>query len=195
MEPLKEERNEPRVEIGRDLEEHPFSSNNQKAISSALWKKMGIGGVLILGMAVLSFGLWSGFRTESPSLNKDLALPEITFLKNEIAKLKTEVITIKSDLQAIKEGQKGLPDQVKGLQEPIATPKENSPTPAAKKDSQKASKSAPKPVIYSIRRGDNFSSIAKKFRVAPNDLRRWNRLPQNSKLKPGQLLTIYPPTP
>ncbi|MBI2312133.1 MAG: LysM peptidoglycan-binding domain-containing protein [Betaproteobacteria bacterium] len=56
----------------------------------------------------------------------------------------------------------------------------------------KASKSAaePKRTHYTVRKGDTFSSIARRFKVAIADLQRWNSLLGNI-LKPGARVTVY----
>jgi membrane-bound lytic murein transglycosylase D len=48
-----------------------------------------------------------------------------------------------------------------------------------------------KPTVthYTVRRGDTLASIAKRFKVGPDDLLRWNRMAPNA-LTPGKTLTI-----
>lgn len=45
-------------------------------------------------------------------------------------------------------------------------------------------------IIYTIRSGDSFSSIAKKFHVSINDIKIWNHIPKN-RLIAGKKLDIY----
>jgi len=47
-----------------------------------------------------------------------------------------------------------------------------------------------KTINYQVKRGDSLSSIADKFRISVNDLRRWNGLEQGALLKTGQRLTV-----
>jgi LysM repeat protein len=42
-----------------------------------------------------------------------------------------------------------------------------------------------------VKQGDSLYNIAKRFRVAVNDLMAWNDLATNSLIKPGQQLKIY----
>jgi membrane-bound lytic murein transglycosylase D len=45
-------------------------------------------------------------------------------------------------------------------------------------------------VYYTVRNGDNLSSIATRFNVAVNDIKQWNDLQNQKYLKPGQKLTL-----
>lgn len=44
---------------------------------------------------------------------------------------------------------------------------------------------------YKVRRGDSLSRISQRFRVAVDDLIRWNKLHNKKYLQPGQTLTLY----
>lgn len=61
----------------------------------------------------------------------------------------------------------------------------NQATPAATADSREAV------TYYKVRKGDSLYGIAKRFKVDPGHLQRWN--PRSVKLKPGQTLTLYLP--
>jgi len=65
--------------------------------------------------------------------------------------------------------------------------------PAAKTNSGavRGSSSSTKSVRYRIKRGDTLSEIARVHDVTPEELRRWNDLAQQSKLRVGQELTIH----
>lgn len=47
-------------------------------------------------------------------------------------------------------------------------------------------------VSYDVRAGDSLYKIAKKFKVAVNDIVQWNDLNKSSTLQPGQRLLLYP---
>ncbi len=49
---------------------------------------------------------------------------------------------------------------------------------------------APTHKQYTVRRGDTLYSIAQRFDVALNDLRRWNKLSTKARLRPGDKVTI-----
>jgi membrane-bound lytic murein transglycosylase D len=49
-------------------------------------------------------------------------------------------------------------------------------------------------VRYSVQRGDTINGIARDFEVTPAQIRKWNKLRVSSKLRPGRILVIYPPT-
>lgn len=46
---------------------------------------------------------------------------------------------------------------------------------------------------YVVKRGDTVFSIARRFNVAVNDLQRWNRIPADYSLQPGNKLMVYSP--
>jgi membrane-bound lytic murein transglycosylase D len=46
---------------------------------------------------------------------------------------------------------------------------------------------------YVVKRGDTVYSIARRFNVAVNDLQRWNRIPADYSLQPGNKLMVYSP--
>ncbi len=46
-------------------------------------------------------------------------------------------------------------------------------------------------IHYRVRKGDSLARIAQKFNVTVSKLRRWNTLPKNKYLQPGQRLTLY----
>lgn len=48
-----------------------------------------------------------------------------------------------------------------------------------------------KQVSYSVKSGDSLYTIARRFNVTIEDLRRWNGLNSSNLLKPGQAMTLY----
>ena len=66
-----------------------------------------------------------------------------------------------------------------------------------KQSSYAASRAAPpsseitRKINYIVRRGDSLGRIAQKFRVSISQLRRWNRLPKNRYLQPGQRIKLF----
>ncbi|MDO3384334.1 LysM peptidoglycan-binding domain-containing protein, partial [Gilvimarinus sp. SDUM040013] len=44
---------------------------------------------------------------------------------------------------------------------------------------------------YSVRNGDSLYTIAGRFSVSINDIKRWNKLGSSKYLQPGQKLTLY----
>ena len=65
------------------------------------------------------------------------------------------------------------------------------------KSGQQAAVAAPsngrtRKINYTVRRGDNLSTIANRFRVSVSQLKRWNQSAQQNKyLQPGQRLVLY----
>ncbi len=64
------------------------------------------------------------------------------------------------------------------------------PIRADSKQFTKAQRKPPSERIYTVKRGDNFWRIARRFSVRSKDIARWNKLSLSSLLKPGQKLII-----
>lgn len=62
---------------------------------------------------------------------------------------------------------------------------------ASAKRSHANTRVAAKRTHYTVRRGDTVTSIAKRFKVAVNDLQRWNNLPSGRSLSPGTRVALY----
>ena len=66
-----------------------------------------------------------------------------------------------------------------------------------KQKTYSASRAAPpvneitRKINYIVRKGDSLGRIAQKFRVSISQLRRWNRLPKNRYLQPGQRIKLF----
>lgn len=61
-----------------------------------------------------------------------------------------------------------------------------------KRSGQEKNTPAKEKIQYKVRKGETIFSIAKKFRVFTDDVRRWNHLEKNKGVRPGDLLIIYP---
>lgn len=78
---------------------------------------------------------------------------------------------------------------------PSATPSSSTTTasssrPAAATSSESASAEADTRVVYTVRRGDNLTTIARKYGVSVAQVRSWNSLRSNT-IHAGQKLTMY----
>ena len=56
---------------------------------------------------------------------------------------------------------------------------------------QKVASTAEEPINYIVRKNDNLSKIAKKFRVTLKQLLAWNNLRENDTIYPNQKITVY----
>lgn len=195
MEQHSEDRKEPRVEVGPEPEEYYSPAGHQRSTRSLSFNKWVLAPVLLLGIAGLVFGLWVNFQSGGFPSKKQSESPELTALKGEVQKLKFEADSLKNEIQSLKEGQKAFEEQTKVLQGQVTALKGQLTGLAKKGDALGGKKPGSKAVVYKIKKGDTLNSIAKKFQVGPDDLRRWNRLPLKGKPKPGQIITIYSPTP
>jgi len=57
--------------------------------------------------------------------------------------------------------------------------------------SAKTSLTSPRATQYTVKKGDTLWGISRQFEVSAVELRRWNRLSQADRIKPGDELTIY----
>ncbi len=189
-----EDRKEPKVEINSETEEYFSPSSRGGSRRSFSFNKRMLVFVVLIGTVGLGFVLWILLSSGMVSSKKQLESPELLALRGEVQKLKGEIDPLKKEIQFLKGELTAFQDRTKVLQEQLSALKDQFVL-AAKKDSKGYKKPAPKAVIYKIKKGDTLVSVAKKFRVRPDDLRGWNRLPLKSKLNPGQTITIYSPTP
>jgi len=195
MEQQREDRKEPEVEVNHEPEEYSSPTGYQRPKRSFTLNKWVLAPILLLGIAGLAFGLWMVIQSGGFPSKKQSESPESTTLKGEVQKLKLESDSLKNEIQSLKEGQKAFEEQTKVLQGQVTALKGQLTGLAKKKDALGDKKPESKAVVYKIKKGDTLNSIAKKFRVGPDDLRRWNRLPLKGKPKPGQIITIYSSTP
>ncbi|MBI4768810.1 MAG: LysM peptidoglycan-binding domain-containing protein [Deltaproteobacteria bacterium] len=190
-----EDRKEPKVEVNPDTDEYLSPTSYGGPRPSLSLKKMGLVFIVLIGTFGMGFGLWILLQSGMVSGKKQLESPELLALRGEFQKLKGEIDPLKKEIQSLKEELASFQDRTKILQGQISAFKDQLSGLANKKDSKGYKKPAPKVVIYKIKKGDTLVSVAKKFRVRPDDLRGWNRLSLKSKLNPGQIITIYSPTP
>ena len=195
MEQDREDRKEPKVEVNHESEEYSSPTGYQGPRRSFALKKWMLVPILLLGTTGLAFGLWMVLQSGVFSGKKQPESPELSALKTEVQKLRGELGPLKNEIQSLKEEQKAFQERTKVLQGQVTALKDQLTVLAKKRDSRGDKKPTPKVIVYRIQKGDTLASIAKKFRVGPDDLRRWNRLPSKGKLKPGQTITIYSPTP
>jgi LysM repeat protein len=187
MEQDQEDRKEPIVEVEHFDDYHPPSGNRRPARPPFNKKRLWV--PVLLGAAVLlAFGLWQILPADFFSGKRPSESSEIKSLREEIQKLKGEGEFQKKEIQGLKEGQKVFQEQVTALEDQLKLLAKRPEPPAEKK-------AAPPKIVYKTQKGDSLESIARKFRVRPEDIRRWNRLPQAYKAKPGRTLTLFPPTP
>lgn len=185
MEEHIKDRREPEVVVSHEPRERSSSSGYQGHTQPSSLTKWIWGLLILLGIVALNFGLWMGLQSGNIPIPKQPESPELKALKEEVLKLRSESGPLKNEIQSLQDGQKALQEQLTVLK--------NQQTPLAKKmETQGDKTSTSKAIIYKIQKGDTISSIAKKFRVKPEDIRLWNRLPLKTILIPGKKITIYP---
>ncbi len=195
MQTSNDPRNEPQVEIHPSIEGVSPKTAPAEQKPPGRLKKQGLNLLALtaaLGAAVAAAFFWiKGFPTaERPGDPSPLSR-----LQEEMRLLRAEVESLQKELQTLKQEWKYTAAQLK------APPLSQTPAVAAQGSKPAVHTLTPgkgaasKPVVYKVRKGDTLSSVARKFRVSPEDLRRWNRLPPQKTLPVGQLLTVYTPIP
>jgi LysM repeat protein len=209
---FQEERAEPRVEIDPDLEEFEEQRGPDWAVRPAPEKKpitrWVLGPILVAALAALGYAFWLIWGMKPLPSAKPSVPPEIVALRGEVQKLNTDFSSLIKDLGDLKAEQRTTAGKLAGLQGQLtdlsrkmesALAKKIEPAPVKKIESAPAKKTEKtqekKPVrktfVYKIRPHDTLPSLAKKFGVDPEDIRRWNNLSPKAGLEVGQLLTIY----
>ena len=202
-EPL-EDRVEPRVEVDPDLEEFDEQRGPDWAGRPVPEKKpitrWVLGPILVAALAALGYAFWLIWGMKPLPLAQPSVPPEIVALRGEVQKLNTDLGGLIKELGDLKAGQKTTAEKLAGLQGQLANwSKKMESAPAKKIESAPAKKiektQEKKPIrktfVYKIRPGDTLPSLAKKFGVDPEDIRRWNNLSPKAGLEVGHLLTIY----
>jgi LysM repeat protein len=185
MEKHSEDRLEPEVELG-DEPEQPTSSLKQPGFTQCSFlKKWGVVPIFFIGLVILALGLWVFLPAGIFSIKKLEESPEFKALKEEVQKLRSETSPLKNEIQSLQAEQKAIQEQVAAL-------KDKTTVLAKKIESQGEKKASSKAVLYKIKKGDTVASIANKFQVRPEDIRRWNHLSSKSFPKPGKTITVYP---
>jgi len=194
-EPL-ETRSEPRVEVDADLEEFEERRGPDWSARPVPEKKpitrWVLGPILIAALAAVGYAFWLiwGMKPVTPA--KPSVPSEIVALKGEVQKLTADLSGLRKELGNVQAEQKTTAEKLAGLQGQWANlSKKLESVPAKKAEKAQEKKPVRKTLVYKIRPGDTLPSVAKKFGVDPEDIRRWNNLSPKSALPVGQLLTIY----
>jgi LysM repeat protein len=201
-----EDRVEPRVEVDPDLEEFEEQRGPDWAVRPVQEKKpitrWVLGPILVAALAGLGYAFWLIWGMNPLPSAKPSVPPEIVALRGEVQKLNTDLGGLIKELGDLKAEQKTTAEKLAGLQGQLATlskskkmesapAKKIEPAPAKKIEKAQEKKPVRKTFVYKIRPGDTLPSVAKKFSVDPEDIRRWNNLSPKAGLEVGQLLTIY----
>jgi len=208
---LPEDRVEPRVDVDPNLEEFEEQRGPDWAVRPASEKKpitrWVLGPILVAALAALGYAFWLIWGMSPLPSAKPSVPSEIVALRGEVQKFNTELGSLTKELGDLKAEQKTTAQKLAGLQGQLANLSKKMESAATKKIAAPPAKkieSAPvkkiekaqekKPVrktfVYKIRPGDTLPSLAKKFGVDPEDIRRWNNLSPKAGLEVGHLLTI-----
>ena len=199
-----EDRVEPRVEVDSDLEEFEEQRGSDWAVRPVPEKKpitrWVLGPILVAALAALGYAFWLIWGMKPLPSAKPPVPPEIVALRGEVQKLNTELGGLIKDLGDLKAEQKTTAEKLVGLQGQLANwskkmeaaqARKIESAPAKKVENAQEKKPVRKTFVYKIRPGDTLPSLAKKFGVDPEDIRRWNNLSPKAGLEVGHLLTIY----
>jgi LysM repeat protein len=182
-----EDRPEPRIEVIPPLEEKmrgpgsmiPSPQPSPKRSLLKIW-----GPALAIALIGLGFGLWSFVKTR-PAIGKTEVFSEIKEFRDGIQKLTAEGTAVIKEIETIKAELAAAQEQIKGLKEQVVVL-------ARKPEKTPERKTLPKSISYRVKRGDSLATIAKRFRVRPEDLRQWNQIPPRTEVKPGRILVLRP---
>ncbi len=159
-----------------------------------------LGPILVAALAALGYAFWLIWGMKPLPSAKPSVPPEIVALRGEVQKLNTDLGGLIKELGDLKAEQKTTAEKLAGLQGQLANlskkmesapAKKIEPAPAKKIEKAQEKKPVRKTFVYKIRPGDTLPSVAKKFSVDPEDIRRWNNLSPKAGLEVGHLLTIY----
>ena len=201
---LSEDRVEPRVEVDPDLEEFEEQRSSDWAVRPVPEKKpitrWVLGPILVAALVALGYAFWLIWGMKPLPSAKPSVPPEIVALRGEVQKLNTDLGGLIKDLGDLKSEQKTTAEKLVGLQGQLANlskkmeaaqARKIESAPAKKVENAQEKKPVRKTFVYKIRPGDTLPSLAKKFGVDPEDIRRWNNLSPKAGLEVGHLLTIY----
>jgi len=199
-----EDRVEPRVEVDPDLEEFEERRGPDWAVRPVPERKpitrWVLGPILVAALAALGYAFWLIWGMKPLPSAKPSVPPEMVALRGEVQKLKTDFGGLIKDLGDLKAEQKNTTEKLAGLQGQLANwskkmeaaqARKIESAPAKKAENAQEKKPVRKTFVYKIRPGDTLPSLAKKFGVDPEDIRRWNNLSPKAGLEVGHLLTIY----
>jgi len=182
-----DDRPEPRIEVIPPPEEKmrgpasmiPSPKPSPKRSPLRVW-----GPALAIALIGVGFGLWSYVKT-GPATGKTEGFPEIKELREGIQRLNSEEAALKKEIETIKGELVGAQEQIKGLKEQVVVL-------AKKPEKTPERKAPPKSISYRVKKGDSLAAIAKRYRVHPDDLRKWNQIPLKGEVKPGRILVLHP---
>ena len=199
-----EDRVEPRVEVDPDLKEFEEQRGPDWAVRPVPERKpitrWVLGPILVAALAALGYAFWLIWGMKPLPSAKPSAPPEMVALRGEVQKLNTDLGGLIKDLSDLKAEQKTPAEKLAGLQGQLANwskkmesaqARKIESAPAKKTENAQEKKPVRKTFVYKIRPGDTLPSLAKRFGVDPEDIRRWNNLSPKAGLEVGHLLTIY----
>ena len=190
-----EDRVEPRVEVDPDLKEFEEQRGPDWAVRPVPERKpitrWVLGPILVAALAALGYAFWLIWGMKPLPSAKPSVPQEIVALRGEVQKLNTDLGGLIKELGDLKAEQKTTTEKLAGLQGQVANwSKKTDSAPAKKIEKAQEKKPVRKTFVYKIRPGDTLPSLAKKFGVDPEDIRRWNNLSPKAGLEVGHLLTI-----
>jgi len=178
-----EERPEPRIEV---VPEEPKSGPDPMKPAGTQPKKRWIwlgGGLSLVLLLVAAY--WAFWQRGPAVKEKTPELAQLQGLQGQVQKLERDWNQLRKEMDFLQGEQKGLSDQMKALKDQVAAFHAKTERPPEKKE-------APKAISYKVKKGDTLQTIAKRFQVQPEDIRKWNRLGTKGELRPGKMLTLYP---
>ena len=165
------------IEIGRREKYAPSSEGNPQNPLADKKNMIFIGGGVLAVVVIVLFFAFSG---------KDKSAEMLAQMDQKLTAVEQKLAALEKQQEDLRSGPlKGLLERVEMLEKrPIEKPKP-APTP-------KAQAPAPKKAYHEVKKGETFTSIAKKYGLSVEELRRINNLSPKAGLSAGQKLLVSP---
>jgi LysM repeat protein len=165
------------IQIERKEQYRPSPKGNPNNFLAEKKKMLLIGGGVLAVVVIVLFFAFSG---------KDKSEEILAQMEQKLSAVEQKLAALEKQQEDLQSGPfKGLTERVEMLEKrPIEKPKP-APTP-------KAQAPAPKKAYHEVKKGETATSIAKKYGLSVEELRRINNLSPKAGLSAGQKLLVSP---
>jgi LysM repeat protein len=165
------------IETERREQYRPSSQGNPKNYFADKKNMLLIGGGVLAVVVIVLFFAFSG---------KDKSAEMLAQMDQKLTAVEQKLAALEKQQEDLRSGPlKGLLERVEMLEKrPIEKPKPPVPP--------KAQAPAPKKAYHEVKKGETATSIAKKYGLSVEELRRINNLSPKAVLSPGQKLIVSP---
>jgi LysM repeat protein len=178
------ERAEPKIEVFP--EEPPGGTGAVNSAGDRPRKGWRWAAGLGIFLALLLTAIWAAWQQGAAVKGKAADATQFQNLQGQVQRLEQEWNRFGKEMDALRGEQKVLSDQIRVLKDHLAAIQAKTEKPPEKKET-------PRAISYKVKKGDTLQSIARRFQVRPEDIRKWNRLGSRGEVTPGKTVTLYPP--